>query len=213
MSPAEAVKRRIQGVSSPGYHILAPGSSFVERSSPSVKLKLIMDSMGRESWTKPFSTYLPFYVWVSLLRTNNQVSETKTTLKHLLRSLPNFLLQKWSNKIFFSPEWPRKQEGNLNLVLALLPGSTAVDRARHSLSHYFIYSLTHVTSINKLVIFPKRFASEFQHNQGDQIKRTTVMKSTLSLICWNKQSNLLSYVWVEVLANRILLSLPYNDMY
>lgn len=63
MSPTEAVKR-IQGVSSLGYHILAPGSSSVERSSPSVKLNLIMDSMDREPRIKPFSTYLPFYVRV-----------------------------------------------------------------------------------------------------------------------------------------------------
>lgn len=110
MSQTEGVKR-FQGVSSPGYHILAPGSSSVERNSPSVRLKLIMDSMCRESWTKPFSTYLPVYVWVSLLRTNNQVSETKTILKHFVTSLPDLLLQKQSNKMFFNPERHKKQEG------------------------------------------------------------------------------------------------------
>jgi len=42
MSSIEAVKRRIQAVSSPGHHILAP---FLE-SSPRGKLEFIMDSMG-----------------------------------------------------------------------------------------------------------------------------------------------------------------------
>lgn len=184
MSPTEAVKRRVQGVSSTGYHILAPESSSVERGSPSV-----MDSVGRVL-NKTLQHVLDFLCVSITSKDNNQGSETKTTLKHLLRPFLTSYCKNGLIKHSSVLNNPGSKKGiyEFSASLASWLNSSRQGKAQPQWLFYFQSDPCDcMASFNKLVICPKHFASEFQHNQGGQIKRTTVMKSALSLICWNKE--------------------------